>query len=125
MEIMDMIKLAKDGISASDVIALNKAGYTPEIIEELKNNGMQSDEVIQKAQDQQEANQQREEESAKLKEEKAAITEALEAATKQIEDLKKQIAEIQADNRGQDMEGELPDPDEYKKNLEDYISSKM
>ena len=118
MEIMDMIKLAKDGISASDVIALNKAGYTPDIIEELKNNGMQSDEVIQQAQDQQEANQQREEETK-------ALNEALEAATKQIEDLKKQIAEIQADNRGQDMQGELPDPDEYKKNLEDYISSKM
>ena len=125
MEIMQMIKLAHEGISASDVLALNKAGYTPEIIEELKNNGMQSDEVKQKAEEQHAENEQYRQRAEEAAQDVEALTAQLEDATFKIAELEKMIETIQAGNRGEDMQGELPDPDEYKKNLTEYIASKM
>ena len=125
MEIMDMIKLAHDGVSASDVLALNKAGYTPEIIEELRNNGMQSEEVKQQAEEKHAENIQQQQEAEAAKKESESLKAQLEEANTKINELQNMIATIQADNRGQDMQGELPDPDEYKKNLTDYIASKM
>ena len=125
MEIMDMIKLAHDGVSASDVLALNKAGYTPEIIEELKNNGMQSDDVRDKAEEQHNENEQNRQQAEEFKKNAEALTAQLEEAQNKIIELQNKIESIQADNRGQDMQGDLPDPDEYKKNLTDYIASKM
>ena len=125
MEIMDMIKLAHDGVSASDVLALNKAGYTPEIIEELKNNGMQSDDVRDKAEEQHNENEQNRQQAEEFKKNAEALTAQLEEANNKINELQNMIATIQADNRGTDMQGDLPDHDEYKKNLTDYIASKM
>ena len=125
MEIMEMIKLAKEGISASDVLALNKAGYTPEIIEELKNNGMQSEEVKQQAEQKQADAQEQQRQAEESKAETEALKAKLEEAEKQILTYKELIDTIQAGNRGSDMSGDLPDPDEYKKNLEKYIQSKM
>lgn len=125
MEIMEMIKLAHEGISASDVLALNKAGYTPEIIEELKNNGMQSDDVRDKAEEQHNENEQNRQQAEEFKKNVEALTAQLEAANNKIAELQNKIESIQADNRGTDMTGELPDPDDYKKNLKKYIASKM
>lgn len=126
MEIKDMINLyIEEGITATDVLTLNKAGYTPDIIKELKENGLQSNEVKQQAKEQQQENQQQQQELQQAKEETNTLTEQLNNAQKEIADLKKMIESIQADNRGKDMEGDLPDPEEYKKNLSDYISSKM
>ena len=125
MEIMEMIKLAHEGVSASDVLALNKAGYTPDIIEELKNNGMQSDEIKKQADDKNAEHEQ----DKKLAEESQAAAEALktklEEAENKIKELETMIETIQAGNRGEDMQGDLPDPDEYKKNFKDYIADKM
>ena len=125
MEIMEMIKLAHEGVSASDVLALNKAGYTPDIIEELKNNGMQSDEIKKQADDKNAEHEQ----YKKLAEESQAAAEALktklEDAENKIKELETMIETIQAGNRGEDMQGDLPDPDEYKKNFKDYIADKM
>ena len=125
MEIMEMVKLAREGIKASDVVALNNAGYTPEIIEELKNNGMQSDEVKQQAEEKHQEYEQQKQLAEESKKESEALIEQLNAANEKIAILEKQIESIQADNRGKDMSGELPDPDEYKKNLTDYIASIM
>lgn len=125
MEIMDMIKLAHEGVSASDVLALNKAGYTPEIIEELKNNGMQSEEVKQQAKEKHAENIQQQQEAEAAKKESESLKSQLEEANTKINELQNMIKSIQADNRGQDMQGDLPDPEEYKKNLTDYIASKM
>ena len=125
MEIMDMIKLAHAGVKASDVLVLNNAGYTPEIIEELKNNGMQSEEVKLQAEEKQAEHEQRQREAEESKASAEALKAQLEEANKKIEELNKMIDTIQAGNRGTDMQGELPDPDEYKKNLEEYIASKM
>lgn len=125
MEIMEMIKLAHEGVSARDVLALNKAGYTPEIIEELKNNGMQSDEVKQQAEAKQAEHEQNTQQAEEFKKNAEALTAQLEEANNKIAELQNKIETIQAGNRGEDMEGDLPDPDEYKKNLQDYIASKM
>ena len=125
MEIMEMIKLAHEGVSASDVLALNKAGYTPEIIEELKNNGMQSDEIRNQAEEKHTENEQNKQLAEESKKAAEALTLQLGEANNIIAELQKQIETIQAGNRGEDMEGDLPDPDAYKKNLQEYIASKM
>ena len=126
MEIKEMINLyIEEGITATDVLTLNKAGYTPDIIKELKNNGMQSDTIKQQAEEQQAQHIQQQAEAEEAKKLSEALSSELEAAKSEIADLKKMIESIQADNRGKDMTGELPDPDAYKKNLADYIASKM
>ena len=118
MEIKDMIALAKDGVSATDILALNKAGFTPEIIEELKENGMSTEEVKD------EVNQQ-ETERQEVEKDNQELIEKLQAAALEIDNLKEQIKSIQDQNRGQDQSGDLPDPEATHKNLQDYIASKM
>ena len=126
MEIRDMISLyMEEGITAADVLTLNKAGYTPELIKELKNNGMQSDDIKKQADEKQAEQEQQKQIAEESKKESEALSEELEAAKKEIADLKNLIGNIQADNRGKDIEGELPKPDDYKKNITDYISSLM
>lgn len=126
MEIRDMISLyLEEGITAADVLTLNKAGYTPELIKELKNNGVQSDDIKKQADEKQAEQVQQQQIAEESKKESEALTAELEAAKQEIADLKNMIGNIQADNRGIDMQGELPDPDEYKKNIQDYISSLM
>ena len=53
LSIAQMIDLAKQGIKATDVLALNKAGYTPEIMKELSENGVQTDNVKQQVEEKQ------------------------------------------------------------------------
>lgn len=125
MEIKEMLKLAYEGISASDVLALNKAGYTPEIMEELKNNDNQAEDIKAQAEENKAEIIKNKEEAAAAQEEAANLKELIEEQKKTIEELQNKIESIQAGNRGSDMEGELPDPDDYKKNLSDYIASKM
>ena len=126
MEIRDMISLyLEEGITAADVLTLNKAGYTPELIKELKNNGVQSDEIKKQADEKQAEQVQQQQIAEESKKESEALSAELDAAKKEIADLKNMIGNIQADNRGIDIQGDLPDPDEYKKNIQDYISSLM
>ena len=125
LTIKQMIELARQGVSASDVLALNKAGYTPEIMKELEQNGMQSDEVKQQAEEKQ---SEREEQQKKLEQyelETEILNKKLEDATNTIEALKKQIESIQAQNRGNDMSGDLGSDEDNLKDVTEYVSSLM
>lgn len=125
MEIKDMIKLAYEGISAADVLALNKAGYTPEIMDELKGIDNQAEDIMAQAEENKAEVIKNKEEAAAAQEEAAGLKAQIEEQNKTIEELQNKIDSIQADNRGTDMQGELPDPEEYIKNIKKYIASKM
>ena len=118
MEIKDMIQLAKDGVSATDILALNKAGFTPEIIEELKNNELSTEQIKEEVNQQETERQETEKSNQELMDQ-------LQAAALEIDNLKEQIKNIQDRNRGEDQTGDLPDPNEANKNLQNYIASKM
>ena len=127
MSIMDMIKLSNQGISAKDVVALNKNGYTMEIINELQNMDGPSLEDLQN--DAEEQKKKLEDEKKKAEEEaaaKKATEEKLAQLLKDNEDLKKQLADLQAKNRGGDMGDDLPDPStDAIKNVTEIISNMM
>lgn len=127
MEVKDMISLyIEEGITASDILTLNKAGYTPEIIKELKNNGMQSEDVKNEAAEKQAEHEQQKQIAEESKKESEALTSQLEEANNKIAELEKKIESIQADNRGKDMSGELSKPDQDRlKDITDYVSSLM
>lgn len=126
MKISDLVALSNQGVTAKDLYNLNKNGYNLEIINELLSVEAPSLEDLQ-------ANAEKEAERLNAEaEEKAAAEQA--AADKdnliaslqtEIEDLKNKLETAQANNRGGDMGEDLPDPDESKKNITDYISSKM
>ena len=86
-----MIDLAKQGIKATDVLALNKAGYTPEIMKELSENGVQTDNVKQKIEKKQAEEQHQQQALNEYKESAETIANDLAEANKQIEELKKQL----------------------------------
>ena len=127
MQVKDMINLyIEEGITASDILTLNKAGYTPEIIKELKNNGMQSEDIKNEAAEKQAEQEQQKQIAAESKKESEALTSQLEEANNKIAELEKKIESIQADNRGKDMSGELSQPDQDRlKDITDYVSSLM
>lgn len=125
LSIFEMIDLAKQGIKATDVLALNKAGYTPEIMKELSENGVQTDNVKQQVEEKQAEEQHQQQALNEYKESAETLANDLAEANKQIEELKKQIESIQAQNRGSDMSGEIePDKDNLKE-ITDYVSSLM
>ena len=130
MKISEMIALSKQGITASDIRALHKAGFTQEIIEELSQDTGPSLEDIQAAE--KEAEEKRkaeaaEKEAAEAEAKKAAEEEAAakEALLKENESLKKQIEELQGHNRGKDVSGDLPPKGSDIDNIIDTISSNM
>jgi len=125
LSIFEMIDLAKQGIKATDVLALNKAGYTPEIMKELSENGVQTDNVKQQVEEKQAEEQHQQQALNEYKESAETLANDLAEANKQIEELKKQIESIQAQNRGSDMSGEIePDKDNLK-DITEYVSSLM
>lgn len=125
LSIFEMIDLAKQGIKATDVLALNKAGYTPEIMKELSENGVQTDNVKQQVEEKQAEEQHQQQALNEYKESAETLANDLAEANKQIEELKKQIESIQAQNRGADMSGEIePDKDKLK-DITEYVSSLM
>ena len=110
---------------ATDVLALNKAGYTPEIMKELSENGVQTDNVKQQVEEKQAEEQHQQQALNEYKESAETLANDLAEANKQIEELKKQIESIQAQNRGADMSGEIePDKDKLK-DITEYVSSLM
>lgn len=125
LSISQMIDLAKQGIKATDVLALNKAGYTPEIMKELSENGVQTDNVKQQVEEKQAEEQHQQQALNEYKESAETLANDLAEANKQIEELKKQVESIQAQNRGSDMSGEIePDKDNLK-DITEYVSSLM
>ena len=125
LSIAQMIDLAKQGIKATDVLALNKAGYTPEIMKELSENGVQTDNVKQQVEEKQAEEQHQQQALNEYKESAETLANDLAEANKLIEELKKQIESIQAQNRGSDMSGDIePDKDNLK-DITEYVSSLM
>lgn len=126
MNIKDMIKLAQDGYTASEVMALNKAGFTPDIIQELSGDNGPSLEEIQKQQEAEEARKKEIEDEKKAKEkEHEDLMAQLDQANKDIAALKKELEGVQSDNRGSDMGPDLDDNEDRLKSVTEYLSSIM
>ena len=126
----NIIGLAKAGVEAGDALLLQEKGYTPEVIEKLSSADFPSlDEIKAKSEEEkkrlEDEKKAKDEADAAEKKEKEDLLKQLEEAQNKVNDLEKQIGEIQEQNRGKDMGSDLPDPDEYKKNINDFISSHM
>ena len=130
MILTDIVGLAKAGVEAKDLLTLQEKGYTQEIIDKLLSVDTPSlDDLKAKSEEEQkrleEEKKKKEEDAAAKEAEKADLIKQLEEAQNKVNDLEKQIGDIQEKNRGKDMGSDLPDPDEYKKNINDFISSHM
>ena len=130
MKVSEMLKLAKEGMTAADILILNKAGFTPEIIEELSNESGPSLEDIKAAEAEAEEKRKAEaEEKRKAEAEETKRKEEAEAEKellmKENETLKKQILDLQGANRGRDISGDLPPKGSDIDNIIDKISSVM
>ena len=130
MILTDIVGLAKAGVEAKDLLTLQEKGYTQEIIDKLLS--VESPSLVDiKAKSEEEKKRLEDEKKAKdeadaaEKKEKEDLLKQLEEANNKVEDLEGQLKGIQKDNRGKDMGSDLPDPDEYKKNINDFISSHM
>ena len=130
MILTDIVGLAKAGVEAPDLLTLQEKGYTPEIIDKLTSVDSPSlDEIKSKAEEEktrlEEEKKKKEAEEASKEAEKAELLKQLDEANKKVTDLEGQLKGIQKDNRGKDMGKDMPDPEEYKKNINDFISSHM
>ena len=130
MILTDIVGLAKAGVEAKDLLTLQEKGYTQEVIEKLMNTDSPSlDDIKAKSEEEkkrlEDEKKAKDEAAAAEKKEKEDLLKQLEEAQNKVNDLEKQIGEIQEKNRGKDMGSNLPDPDEYKKNINDFISSHM
>ena len=130
MILTDIVGLAKAGVEAKDLLTLQEKGYTQEIIDKLLSVDTPSlDDLKAKSEEEQkrleEEKKKKEEDAAAKEAEKADLIKQLEEANNKVKDLEGQLQGIQKDNRGKDMGKDLPDPDEYKKNINDFISSHM
>lgn len=130
MILTDIVGLAKAGVEAKDLLTLQEKGYTQEIIEKLMNTDSPSlDDIKAKSEEEkkrlEDEKRAKDEEVAAKEKEKEDLLKQLEEAQNKVSDLEKQIGDIQEKNRGKDMGSDLPDPDEYKKNINDFISSHM
>ena len=130
MILTDIVGLAKAGVEAKDLLTLQEKGYTQEVIEKLMNTDSPSlDDIKAKSEEEkkrlEDEKKAKDEAAAAEKKEKEDLLKQLEEAQNKVNDLEKQIGDIQEKNRGKDMGSDLPDPDEYKKNINDFISSHM
>ena len=130
MILTDIVGLAKAGVEAKDLLTLQEKGYTQEIIDKLLSVESPSlDEIKSKGEEEkarlEEEKKKNEEKEAAKEAEKAELLKQLDEANNKVKDLEGQLQGIQKDNRGKDMGKEMPDPDEYKKNINDFISSHM
>ena len=130
MILMDIVGLAKAGVEAKDLLTLQEKGYTQEIIDKLLSVESPSlDDIKAKSEEEkkrlEDEKKAKDEADAAEKKEKEDLLKQLEEANNKVEDLEGQLKGIQKDNRGKDMGSDLPDPDEYKKNINDFISSHM
>lgn len=130
MILTDIVGLAKAGVEAPDLLTLQEKGYTPEIIEKLTSVESPSlDDIKAKAEEEktrlEEEKKKKEEQEASKEAEKAELLKQLEEANNKVSDLEGQLKGIQDKNRGKDMGSKLPDPEEYKKNINEFISSHM
>ncbi len=130
MILTDIVGLAKAGVEAKDLLTLQEKGYTQEIIDKLLSVESPSlDEIKSKGEEEkarlEEEKKKTEEQEAAKEAEKAELLKQLDEANNKVKDLEGQLQGIQKDNRGKDMGKDMPDPDEYKKNINDFISSHM
>ena len=130
MILTDIVGLAKAGVEAKDLLTLQEKGYTQEIIDKLLSVESPSlDEIKSKGEEEkarlEEEKKKTEEQEAAKEAEKAELLKQLEEANNKVKDLEGQLQGIQKDNRGKDMGKDMPDPEEYKKNINDFISSHM
>lgn len=130
MILTDIVGLAKAGVEAKDLLTLQEKGYTQEIIDKLLSVEAPSlDDLKAKSEEEktrlEEEKKKKEEQEAAKEAEKADLIKQLEEANKKVTDLEGQLKGIQEENRGKDMGDGLPDPEEYKKNINDFISSHM
>ena len=130
MILTDIVGLAKAGVEAKDLLTLQEKGYTQEIIDKLMSVDNPSlDDLKAKSKEEksrlEEEKKKKEAEEAAKEAEKADLLKRLDEANNKVKDLEGQLKGIQEDNRGKDMGKEMPDPDEYKKNINDFISSHM
>ncbi len=130
MILTDIVGLAKAGVEAKDLLTLQEKGYTQEIIDKLLSVESPSlDEIKSKGEEEktrlEEEKKKKEAEDAAKEAEKADLIKQLEEANNKVNDLEGQLKGIQKDNRGKDMGSDLPDPEAYKKNINDFISSHM
>ena len=130
MILTDIVGLAKAGVEAPDLLTLQEKGYTPEIIDKLLSVETPSlDEIKAKAEEEkarlEDEKKKKEEADKAAAAEKTELLKQLEEANNKVKDLEGQLEGIQKDNRGKDMGSDMPVPDEYKKNINDFISSHM
>ena len=130
MILTDIVGLAKAGVEAKDLLTLQEKGYTQEIIDKLLSVDNPSlDDLKAKSEEEktrlEEEKKKKEAEEAAKEAEKADLIKQLDEANNKVKDLEGQLQGIQKDNRGKDMGNNLPDPEEYKKNINDFISSHM
>ena len=130
MILTDIVGLAKAGVEAPDLLTLQEKGYTQEIIDKLLSADSPSlDDIKSKAEEEkkrlEEEKKKKDAEDAAKEAEKADLIKQLDEANNKVKDLEGQLQGIQKDNRGKDMGKDLPDPEEYKKNINDFISSHM
>ena len=130
MILTDIVGLAKAGVEAKDLLTLQEKGYTQEIIDKLLSVEAPSlDEIKSKGEEEkkrlEDEKKAKDEADAAEKKEKEDLLKQLEESNNKVKDLEGQLQGIQKDNRGKDMGKEMPDPDEYKKNINDFISSHM
>ena len=130
MILTDIVGLAKAGVEAKDLLTLQEKGYTQEIIDKLLSVESPSlDDIKAKSEEEkkrlEDEKKAKDEADAAEKKEKEDLLKQLEEANIKVKDLEGQLKGIQKDNRGADMGSNLPDPDEYKKNINDFISSHM
>lgn len=130
MILTDIVGLAKAGVEAKDLLTLQEKGYTQEIIDKLLSVEAPSlDDLKAKSEEEktrlEEEKKKKEEQEAAKEAEKADLIKQLEEANKKVTDLEGQLKGVQEENRGKDMGSDLPDPEEYKKNINDFISSHM
>ena len=130
MILTDIVGLAKAGVEAKDLLTLQEKGYTQEIIDKLLSVEAPSlDDIKAKSEEEktrlEEEKKKKEAEEATKEAEKAELIKQLDEANNKVKDLEGQLKGIQDKNRGTDMGSNLPDPEEYKKNINDFISSHM
>ena len=130
MILTDIVGLAKAGVEAKDLLTLQEKGYTQEIIDKLLSVESPSlDDIKAKSEEEkkrlEDEKKAKDEADAAEKKEKEDLLKQLDEANNKVKDLEGQLQGIQKDNRGADMGSNLPDPEEYKKNINDFISSHM
>ena len=130
MILTDIVGLAKAGVEAKDLLTLQEKGYTQEIIDKLLSVESPSlDDIKAKSEEEkkrlEDEKKAKDEADAAEKKEKEDLLKQLEEANNKVKDLEGQLKGIQKYNRGKDMGSDMPDPEEYKKNINDFISSHM